>query len=173
MIFPLVTNNSSVFILSMLYSYEKLSTYGSSKQSSLEDLLPQIQTLSESSGSKFHHPLLAPLKTTYSFECEILMQLLSANVDLASWIYLPSLLKINEAQAKLDTWARILNSKETRRLGLFKTPQLPQLYQWLVKFKCLSVSKFTLYFHEVLSKYSTPQDMKTLCAKQSLDYVNL
>lgn len=50
---------------------------------------------------------------------------------------------------------------------------LAQLYLWLVRFKCLAVSKFTLYFHEVLAKYAAPHDMKLLCAKQSLDYVNL
>lgn len=116
---------------------------------------------------------MEPLKTVFAYECEILMHLLDANVEMASWNYLPALMKIQETQAKLDTWAKVFQLKETRRLGLFKTPHSPQLYQWLVKFKCLSVSKFTLYFHEVLSKYSTPQDMKTLCAKQSLDYVNL
>lgn len=140
----------------------------------MDDLLPQIQHLSQSSGGKFYHPLLAPLKTVFTYECEILLHLLEAHVEMASWNYLPALLKINETQGKLDCWAKIIQLKETRRLGLFKTPlSYPQLYQWLVKFKCLSVSKFTLYFHEVLSKYSTPQDMKNLCAKQSLDYVNL
>ena len=139
----------------------------------MDDLQPQINLLSETSGSKFHHPLMEPLKTVFAYECEILMHLLDANVEMASWNYLPALMKIQETQAKLDTWAKVFQLKETRRLGLFKTPHSPQLYQWLVKFKCLSVSKFTLYFHEVLSKYSTPQDMKTLCAKQSLDYVNL
>jgi len=116
---------------------------------------------------------MSPLKTIFTYECEILVGLLDANVKMASWNYLPALLKINETQTKLETWARIFHSKETRRLGLFKTPQPPQLYQWLMKFKCLSVSKFTLYFHEVLSKYSTPHDMKIFCAKQNLDYVNL
>lgn len=143
------------------------------KQNNLEDLLPQIQKLSETSGGKFHHPLMAALKSSFAFECEILLHLLDANVKMASWNYLPALLKINETQAKLDTWAKIFQLKETRRLGLFKSPTSPQLYQWLMKFKCLSVSKFTLYFYEVLSKYSSPQDFKALCAKQSLDYVNL
>ena len=153
-------------------SYEKLSTFGI-KQSNLEDLVPQIHYLSETSSAKFHHPLMSPLKTIFTYECEILMGLLDANVEMASWNYLPALLKINETRTKLEAWAKIFNAKETRRLGLFKTPQSPQLYQWLMKFKCLSVSKFTLYFHEVLTKYATPQDMKILCAKQSLDYVNL
>ena len=151
-----------------------MAAFGTSKQGNLDDLLPQIHQLSETSGMKFHHPVMAPLKTVFSYECEILMHLLVANVEMASWNYLQALLKINETQAKLDTWAKVFQLKEARRgLGLFKTPSSPQLFQWLVKFKCLSVSKFTLYFHEVLSKYSTPQDMKTLCAKQSLDYVNL
>ena len=156
-----------------MFSYEKLSAFGSTKQNNLEDLLPQIHNLSETSGSKFHHPLMSALKSSFAYECDILMHLLDANVEMASWNYLPALLKINETQAKLDTWAKIFQLRETRRLGLFKTPASPQLFQWLMKFKCLSVSKFTLYFYEVLSKYSTPQDLKTLCAKQSLDYVNL
>lgn len=116
---------------------------------------------------------MSALKSSFAYECDILMHLLDANDKMASWNYLPALLKINETQAKLDTWAKIFQLKETRRLGLFKNPTSPQLYQWLMKFKCLSVSKFTLYFYEVLSKYSIPQDFKTLCAKQSLDYVNL
>jgi len=158
--------------LDLIEFYEKLSTFGI-KQSNLEDLVPQIHYLSETSSAKFHHPLMSPLKTIFTYECEILMGLLDANVEMASWNYLPALLKINETRTKLEAWAKIFNAKETRRLGLFKTPQSPQLYQWLMKFKCLSVSKFTLYFHEVLTKYATPQDMKILCAKQSLDYVNL
>jgi hypothetical protein len=116
---------------------------------------------------------MAPLKSSFAYECEILTHLLDANVEMASWNYLPALLKINETQAKLDTWAKIFQLKETRSLRFFKNPSSPQLFQWLLKFKCLSVSKFTLYFYEVLSKYSTSQDLKTLCAKQSLDYVNL
>lgn len=135
--------------------------------------MPQIYHLCETNGPKFHHPLMAALKTSFSYECDILMHLLDANVKMASWNYLPALIKINETQAKLDTWARIFHMRETRRLGIFKSPSSPQLFQWLTKFKCLSVSKFTLYFYEVLIKYSTPQDMKALCAKQSLDYVNL
>lgn len=100
------------------------------------------------------------------------MGLIEANIEMALWNYLPALLKINETQAKLETWAKIMHYKETRTFGLFKTPQYPHLYLWLQKFKCLSVSKFTLYFYEVLSKYSTPQDMKALCAKQNVDYVS-
>lgn len=100
------------------------------------------------------------------------MGLIEANVEMALWNYLPALLKINETQAKLETWAKTMHYRETRTFGLFKTPQYPQLFLWLQKFKCLSVSKFTLYFYEVLSKYSSAQDMKALCAKQSVDYVS-
>lgn len=159
--------------LELMEFYEKLSAFGTSKQNNLEELLPQIHKLSQTNDAKFHHPLMTPLKSSFSHECEILAHLLDANAEMASWNYLPALLKINETQAKLDTWAKVFQLKETRRLGLFKNPTSSQLFQWLMKFKCLSVSKFTLYFYEVLSKYSTPQDLKALCAKQSLDYVNL
>ena len=147
--------------------------YGTSKHNNLEELLPQIHNLSESNSIKFHHPLLSALKSVFTYECETLMLLLDATAEMASWNYLPSLLKINEAQGKLETWVKVFHSRDTRRLGIFKAPQLPQLFQWMMKFKCMSVSKFSLYFHEVLSRHSTPQDMKVLYAKQSLDYIQL
>ncbi|KAF8786356.1 KICSTOR complex protein C12orf66 like protein [Argiope bruennichi] len=51
-----------------------------------------------------------------------------------------------------------------------KPPPAPGLYTWLRNLKAALVSKFTLYFHEILSKQTTPADMKNFCAKASFDY---
>ena len=46
--------------------------------------------------------------------------------------------KINETQAKLEAWQRILGAREVHRLGLFKTTQLPQVPPASLRFHSIS-----------------------------------
>lgn len=43
------------------------------------------------------------------------------------------------------------------------------LVQWLVKFKNITVSKFSLYFHSILAQQTTAAEMKFLSSKQTFD----
>ena len=45
------------------------------------------------------------------------------------------------------------------------------LYQWQLKFKGLLISKFSLYFHDTLSKQAPPTEVKAVMAKASIDFL--
>lgn len=50
-------------------------------------------------------------------------------------------------------------------------PNYPQLFLWIKKLKGSLVSKFSVYFNELLAKNSTPSfDMKSYCSKLPVDY---
>lgn len=46
----------------------------------------------------------------------------------------------------------------------------PALYSWLNKLRLAVLSKFSLYFYDVLLVNTTPEDMKENCSKLSHDY---
>ncbi|KAJ8321731.1 hypothetical protein KUTeg_000202 [Tegillarca granosa] len=129
-----------------------------------------IETYSKS----FHHPLLSSLRTNFIFECDIINHLLQAQILMSEWQYLPSLLELHQAHSKLNTWGATAQIKEHKKSTFGSSSKhgpFPQLYFWLLKYKAQLVSKFSLYFYDVLSKQSTPTEMKSLLSRTSDDFV--
>lgn len=160
--------------LELIDLYVKMYNMGCTRTGNCEELNVHISQIVQNSQKNFHHPYLTQLKTTFSYECDVLAQLLNAQHELQQWLFLPSLLHLHAAHIKLNSWGASSQLRESRRLsfspaGFLKPVQLPHLYQWLVKFKGFLVSKFTLYFHEILSKQTTHQEMKNLCSKAPMD----
>lgn len=161
--------------------YEALATVGSSSNVNYSDLSSMIDEICQRHNKGFHHPILDSLKSSFSYEVDILCNLLKAQCDMAEWKFLPSLLHLHESNVKLSSWCQILPPAEllaslTIKKSLFggapkKHLEAPFLYQWLGKLQDALVSKFTLYFFTILGKQTTSADMKSLTARASIDYI--
>ncbi|XP_064652423.1 KICSTOR subunit 2-like isoform X2 [Lineus longissimus] len=150
--------------IKMMDFYEQMSTMGSMKVINFDDLLNVIAHISQNHQKNFHHPILSPLKTSFTLECDINSHLLQAQKNMANWQFLTSLLQLHEAHTKLAIWCDVTQMKDT--------PAVPALYHWLNKFKGVLVSKFSLYFYDTLSKQAPQGEMKSVMAKATVDFIS-
>ncbi|XP_052763854.1 KICSTOR subunit 2-like isoform X2 [Mya arenaria] len=156
--------------------YEQISLMGTNKNMNYQDLVEVIAEIIHVHSRNFHHPILASLKSGFTSECDIVSHLLQAQLLMAEGQFLPSLLQLHQAHSKLTSWGAASQARETVKKGMFGSTtktlsSLPALYSWLLRYKCLLVAKFSLYFYDVLSKQTTSVDMKGLSAKNCEDYV--
>ncbi|PFX15545.1 UPF0536 protein C12orf66-like [Stylophora pistillata] len=124
------------------YSYEAMAMMGSATNVKYTDLSNMIDEICQRHSKGFHHPILDSLKSSFSYEVEILSNLLKAQCDMADWKFLPSLLHLHESYVKLSSWCQFLPPGE-----------------------------FTLYFYNILERQTTPIDMKSVISRASADYV--
>ncbi|XP_070533173.1 KICSTOR subunit 2-like isoform X2 [Ptychodera flava] len=153
--------------------YEQLSSLGSHRTDiNYCDVVNIMTEHSQKHSKSFHHPILSPLKTSINQEFDCLQLLLQAEMEMSQWKFLPALFKLHDVTTKLDTWGISQLIKETKKKhsSSSKTAAVPPIYQWLVKYKNALMSKFSLYFHEVLSKQAPPGDVKSLMSKLPVDY---
>ncbi|XP_041360889.1 KICSTOR complex protein C12orf66 homolog isoform X2 [Gigantopelta aegis] len=156
----------------MMDLYEQMSAMANHKNVSFVDLSTIASEIIEAHRRGFHHPLLSPVKSAFSLECSILSYLLEAQVLISEWQFLPAVLQLHQANSRLASWAVLASVKDSKKgFSQSKSSTVPALYLWLLKFKGLLVSKFSLYFYDVLSKQSSSVEMKTLTAKASEDFV--
>ncbi|GAB6028299.1 hypothetical protein CHUAL_014087 [Chamberlinius hualienensis] len=160
--------------LDLIDLYVKLFNFGQTRSGSCEEFLQQVTAHLQYGKQHFQHKLLNDFKTGFSYECEILSELLSAELELEWWSFLPALFHLYTVHDKLNTWTKLIQPRESRRIsfspvGFLKQHQMPLLHQWLVKLKGCILAKFTIYFHEILSKQTSHQEMKNLSSKVSSD----
>lgn len=64
------------------------------------------------------------------------------------------------------------NFQTVRKSSFYSsTPTLPTLFLWIKKLKGMLISKYTLYFYELLSKHSNSNyDIRNYCTKLPVDY---
>ncbi|XP_023236832.1 KICSTOR complex protein C12orf66-like isoform X2 [Centruroides sculpturatus] len=158
--------------MEMMEFYEKMWNMSSLQFMKFEELANFISEIITRTQKLFHHPYLGSIKTSFSLECEILLQLLETQLRLQQWQFLPSLLHLNDAHSKLCIWAAPANKdgKKVSSHSVFRPVAVPPLYQWLCKLKAALVAKFSLYFHKILSQQTTPNEMKNLCSRAYIDY---
>lgn len=153
--------------------YHKMYTMSNNRFINYKELIPAVTEVVNKSRTLFHHPLLSPLKSAYCFECKSLLKLLEAQIEMEELHFLPALLNLYSAHSRIGSWISTMNQKvEGRKLtcvGISKPTSMPALYQWLLQLRSALVSKFTLYFHDILSKQTTPLEMKNICFKTSID----
>ncbi|ESO06705.1 hypothetical protein HELRODRAFT_184949 [Helobdella robusta] len=156
--------------------YEQMPALNNNKNVSVDDLLKTISTTLEELLSKVNHPVVEKLRSTYKMECETVVNLLKTQLNLQKCQYLDSLLSLQSASHNLNTWSNMLTPREARRSTFGSNVQKPassELFDWLNRFKNLLLSKFTLYFFEVLSQQSgSPSEVKTFLAKTFFDFYN-
>lgn len=176
--------------------YENLAASGTSlnvnnQGTNYVESVRTVETIRNQYAKLFHHPILDPIKSSFSYEMDVLYQILQAQCDLAEWKFMPSLFLLHECKVKLFSWNKVLpvssvkdsftgslSVKKGFELRMFgggskKQIEVPLLFQWLARFHASLVSKFSLYFHSTLSEQaSSPSEMKALTAKASIDYVS-
>ncbi|CAH1114200.1 unnamed protein product [Psylliodes chrysocephalus] len=143
---------------------------GLNKQIRYNEILTQIESVIEKNSEGFTDICLTPAKAVFSLECEILEQLFKALTLLQKLEFLPPLALIHGAHTRLAAWESKMQSREIWKLGIFKNSPLPALFQWFQKLKGAVLSKFSLYFHDILAQQTTPSDMRQLCAKLHHDH---
>jgi len=158
--------------LDMIDVYEKLVEASSKKCTSVDGIAFRLSMLCRQYHKYFHHPLLAPIKEGMTLECESLMTLIRATIDMQHWRFLPTLFDLQDAQTKLNYWAASTFNKEAskRRFKVSKTQAAPRLYEWLCKFREFLVAKFTLYFHATLTRSFPAVSFKNSSSKLTIDY---
>ncbi|XP_011302965.1 UPF0536 protein C12orf66 [Fopius arisanus] len=173
-----VSNQLCQFItarIQLIEFYEKMYHMSlANKSMKHEELLGIIDSIVDAHSLSCSHMALIAIKAALTLECEILVQLTRAQVEVRNWRFLSSLMALYGAQARMSAWERTLQSKESWKLGFgatfLKANQQPALYQWLVKLKGAILAKCSLYFHTTLSQQATQGEMRNIMSKQNLDY---
>ncbi|XP_066145367.1 KICSTOR subunit 2-like [Euwallacea fornicatus] len=156
--------------INLIDLYEKIYNQAlANKHMVYVDILNSIETIIQTHNLGFTDISLTPIKTVFAFECDILQQLFKAMFEVQKLRFLPSLALIHGAHTRLQAWESKMQ-RETWKLGLFKNSPLPALFLWLQKVKGVVLSKFSLYFHDILANQTAPTDMRHLCSKLQHDY---
>ncbi|XP_050299677.1 KICSTOR subunit 2-like [Anthonomus grandis grandis] len=156
--------------VSLMDLYEKIyNVTMTNKLMNYMDMLNIIENIIQTHYLGFTDITLTPMKAVFSLECEVLQQMFKAMFELQNLQFLPSLASIHGAHARLNAWESKMQ-REIWRLGIFKNSPLPALFQWLQKLKGGILSKFSLYFHDVLANQTPSHDMKHICSKLQCDF---
>ncbi|XP_060695218.1 KICSTOR subunit 2 [Hemiscyllium ocellatum] len=155
--------------------YEKMYSLSTQKSIHSTEVVHALEAILQKYSSRFHHPILSPLESSFQLEVDVLAQLLKAQNEISEWKFLPSLLNLHSAHSKLQSWGQTFEKQRETRKHLFggqtqKALQPPHLFLWLAKLKTALLAKFTFYFHEALGRQTTPSEMKALTAKTNPDY---
>ena len=158
----------------MIDVYEKLCNLTSTSflSTPFREILPVLtQTLAELKNSQC--PISSWLFVLKA-EVGILLDFLTVCVSMQEWNFFESIMLLQRAGETLSKWEEIVQARETRKLGFASSwfgggSVEPQLYLWLHRLKAALMSKFSLYFYSTLSQQTSSTEMKTLCAKLSVD----
>ncbi|XP_072154244.1 KICSTOR subunit 2 isoform X2 [Bemisia tabaci] len=155
--------------------YERMySVSTSNKHIKFDELSAQVAAIADAHAYSFSDVLLSPIKASWSFECEVLKQLLAAQQELQNWLFVPALSHLNTAHTHLAAWEKTFHSRESWKLAFgasfLKGNSQPALFQWLTKFKIITVNKYSLYFYRVLAQQTSLGELRTICSKHNIDY---
>ncbi|KAJ9591916.1 hypothetical protein L9F63_001518 [Diploptera punctata] len=175
-----VANELCLFLtarIELIDFLEKMHIMGTGKLMKYEELLAQIEDIMDRNAPSVPQMCLTPIENILSLECEILIHLLKAQLEMQMWRFLPSLMLLQLAHTRLAAWESKLQNRESWKLGFgatfLKTSQLPALLQWLFKLKTAFLAKFSLYFYTTLAGQTSGQELKAFCSKlQTNDYMH-
>ncbi|XP_011505303.1 PREDICTED: UPF0536 protein C12orf66-like [Ceratosolen solmsi marchali] len=173
-----ISNQLCQFItarIQLIEFYEKMYNMSiNNKVMRHQDLLMSIEGIIDCHSLSCSHFSLNTIKASLTLECEILLQLIKSYIEIQNWKFLPSLMALYGAQARMLAWERILQNRETWKLGFgatfLKANQQPALYQWLLKLRSAILAKFSFYFHTTLSQQTSSSEMRNIMSKQTIDY---
>jgi len=126
-----------------------------------------------------HSESLESYKEVYFLEVGLLYECISMCVSLQSWEFYSSTTHLQAISEKLNRWTELIQNRETRKLS-FASSLLrgvggqadPHLYLWFTKFRAALLSKFSLYFYQVLANQTTGGEMRALTSKLPVDQSN-
>ncbi|KFD54846.1 hypothetical protein M513_04280 [Trichuris suis] len=164
--------------ISLMNCYEKLTSFSTVKAINVEEIAEMIDQCFQHYAGMFHHPLIGPLQTAFTIECEMLSQLLKCQIHLSSVRFTLSLAALREAQCRLNGWTSEagLSSPSSPISSWFtfkqspKQRSLPALLVWFQQFYGLLISKFALYFYEVLARQTSHKEFQSYLAKLPVNY---
>ncbi|OXA61695.1 KICSTOR complex protein C12orf66 isoform X2 [Folsomia candida] len=165
--------------LEMMEFYEKLSLYGSAKNVEISDLITDIETILENFSEEQNSigdsvAILQGILNSVNWELQTMCNLLKVIHAVQTWSYLDATVGIQLANSNLQEWSELVQSNSTtvRKSSFYSsTPTLPTLFLWIKKLKGMLISKYTLYFYELLSKHSNSNyDIRNYCTKLPVDY---
>jgi len=128
----------------------------------------------------FTHPLISGIVANLISECEILSNLLKCQAKLATLTVIEPLLNLKNAQSGLKLLSRSSTSSDPDSphgsnwfsfAASTKPPILPALFSWHKRYYDSLLSKFSLYFHDLLIKQTTPQEMRNQLSKAPENYM--
>lgn len=171
--------------LKMIDFYEYMVKSKWSHVNNISELIDAISEVSEEYNKAFHHPILDPLKSSFTFEVSILTSILRTELHLCDWKFLDSLLAMRDCQTKLNEWRLLSPSTSVKEQLLTsfsyksffqrssgkKHYDSPLLFTWLQQFYFNLLSKFSLYFYTALSAQTPMGDLKTTISKNTIDYI--
>ena len=170
--------------LKMMELYEFIAKSGWSHLFNTEQLIQQLEDLNQEHSKEFHHPILDPLKTSFTYELDVVLTLFKTKLSLSEWEFFDSLLSLKDIQAKLQAWGMLSPSHKVKEqlMSSFsyksffgkvnkKQSEIPFLYNWLYQFYESLLSKFTLYFYLTLSSQAPTTDTKANCSRTSIDFI--
>ncbi|XP_074032291.1 KICSTOR subunit 2 isoform X2 [Leptinotarsa decemlineata] len=156
--------------ISLIEIYEKIYGMTSNKHFQYNEIASHIESVIQTHLEGFSDISMTPIKAVFCLEGEILEKLFKALSELQKLQFLSSLTLIHAAHTRLIAWENKIQPREVWKLGIFKNNPVPALFQWIQKLKSAVLSKFSLYFHDILAKQTTSSDMKYLCSKLQQDY---
>ncbi|KAG7257567.1 hypothetical protein CRUP_017314 [Coryphaenoides rupestris] len=145
-------------------------------RSTLRSWWPRWRPSWRSTAPRFHHPILGRVEGGFQTEVDVVSQLLRCQAQVSEWRFLPALLGLHGAHSKLAAWGLLLQRQKETRKHLFggqsqRPVPPPHLYVWLRTFQASLLAKFTLYFHEALSRQAPAAgDMRALASRAAPDY---
>ncbi|XP_012944126.1 KICSTOR complex protein C12orf66 [Aplysia californica] len=161
--------------IKMIDFYEQLMSLGTTRHwVNFEDLFMMCEEILKEHIKGFHHPLLVPVKTMFGLEVESLCHLLHAQIQMCQWNYLPCVLQLQQGHSKLNDWMAMIPSKEVKTTfgrTSSKSCPYPPLLNWMLKFKGILLSKFGLYFHDILFRQTVPPELKMNQSRTPEDFV--
>jgi len=156
--------------------YEKLSNI--SKQHIYAEVQPVVRTIA-TTAKELDCAAVSAWKKVFFIEIGILLDCVNMCLSLQSWQFFPSLTHLQNIVNQLNTWADLVQNRETRKLS-FASSLLrgvsgqtdPYLYLWFAKLRSALASKFSLYFYQVLAKQTSVNDMRAQSSKLPVDYAS-
>ncbi|XP_033302629.1 KICSTOR complex protein C12orf66 homolog isoform X5 [Bombus bifarius] len=125
--------------------YEKMYNMSiNSKTMKYQELLQCIEGIVEIHSLSCSHLALTAIKASLTLECEILVQLTKAQVELQHWRFLSTLMALYGAQTRMSAWERTLQSKECL---IFKSKSTTSIVSM-----------------------ASPGEMRSIMSKQNVDY---
>ncbi|KAK7602651.1 hypothetical protein V9T40_006625 [Parthenolecanium corni] len=152
--------------------YDRLYTFaGYNKHWKMAELLATLKDLIDNEVCPYLPKTLTSIKATIEIEVFCLYDLLNAQLYLENWNLLFCTSHINSLKSRMSIWEKSLHNKETWKVNFLRSNTFPELFRWMQKFKTFILEKFSLYFYMIIRQQTSIPDLKTLCSKNNLDFL--
>lgn len=161
--------------MDLMNCYDSLSTLLRDNGLTIDEAILLVSEIQLKNKGTFHHPAMEPLEQSFSYEVEILINLLKCNLKITQLRFIECLFHFKEAQSSLKIWSsestdgNVLKFHQSSSwfnlTGSSKVQNLPSVCIWLKRFYDSVLAKFTMYFYNLLGEQTTPQELKNQVAK--------